>query len=132
MLNCARRELERELVSPKQSSGSLSFWFEDRYTGENSEGLNNEITWCFICKYQGGAHNAPGETPRIKDDWIDSIGRVATHTYVGRFWRIPELREELKKDGATAFDGLERILGKLENDPEAANRLIERMDEKTC
>ena len=127
MWNCSRRELRRELVSPKQSDESLSFWFEDRHTGENDEGINNELTWCFLCRYQNDAStelNTPGEV-RIKDDWIDSIGRTTSHTYVGRFWRIPELREELNKSNVKALDGLERILKKLEEDPAEMEHIIE-------
>ena len=127
MWNCARRELRRELVSPRQSDESLSFWFEDRHSGENDEGINNEITWCFLCRYQNEAStelNMPGEV-RIKDDWIDSIGRTTSHTYVGRFWRIPELREEIKKSNVKAFDGLERVLKKLDDDPAAMKHIIE-------
>jgi hypothetical protein len=127
MWNCAKRELARELVSPKQSDDDLSFWFEDRYTGKNDEGINSEITWSFLCRYRNDASaelNRPGEV-RIKDDWIDSIGKSTSHTYVGRFWRIPELREELKKPTVKAYDGLERVLNMLEDDPAAMKHLIE-------
>ena len=130
MWNCGRRELARELVSPKQGDESLSFWFEDRHTGKNDEGVNDEITWVFLCRYHNDVPaaskelNIPGEV-RIKDDWIDSIGRTTSHTYVGRFWRIPELREELKKPTVKALDGLERVLKKLDEDHAAMKHLID-------
>ena len=129
MWACGRRELARELISPKQRDDNLSFWFEDRYTGKNDEGINNELTWVFLCRYHNDVPaaakqlNIPGEV-RIKDDWIDSIGRTTSHTYVGRFWRIPELREELKKPTIRALDGLERVLKKLDN-PTAMKYLLD-------
>ncbi|MDL2232356.1 hypothetical protein LJC63_02080 [Ruminococcaceae bacterium OttesenSCG-928-L11] len=129
MWACAQREQKDELISPKQSNESLSFWFEDRYTGQNDEGVNDEITWVFLCRYQNANPaaskqlNISGEV-RIKDEWIDSIGRTTPHTYVGRFWRIPDLREELKKPTVKALDGLERVLKKLD-DPAAMKHLMD-------
>lgn len=123
--NCARRELSRELVSPDQGDASLSFWFEDRYCGKHPEGINSEISWVFLCRYQNGTLNklnAPGEV-RVKDDWIDSIGESVSRTYVGRFWRLSEIRSEVAAHPEQANDGLKRVLERLSKNPDLLSRL---------
>ncbi len=120
MWNCVRRELSRELVSPCQNAGSLSFWFENRYKGPHAEGMNNEISWVFICDYQNGTLNklnVPGEV-RVKDDWIDSIGEQVSRTYVGRFWRLSDIQNEVAAHPEQANDALKRVLEQLSMNPE--------------
>ena len=119
MWNCARRELSRELISPCQSDESLSFWFENRYTGIHAEGTNNEISWVFLCEYKNGTQNklnVPGEV-RVKDDWINSIGEQVSRTYVGRFWRLSDIQNEVAAHPEHVYDGLKRVIQKLSDDP---------------
>jgi len=123
--NCARRELSRELVSPGQDGSSLSFWFENRYLGKHAEGVNREVSWVFLCPYKNGTLdklNAPGEV-RIKDDWIDSIGESVSRTYVGRFWRLSDIRREVGLHPEHANDGLKRVLDQLSEHPELLGAL---------
>lgn len=129
MWSCARRELERELVSPAQAPENLHFWFEDRYTGENAEGVNNELSWVFFCRYSGTLDklNTPGE-PRVKDDWIDSIGAETSRTYVGRFWRLSEIMEEAARKPKSINDGLMRVLTRLKSDKALTKALDNALD----
>ena len=123
--NCARRELARELVSPGQPNENLSFWFTDRYSGAHAEGVNNELSWVFLCRYSNGtlrSLNVPGEV-RIKDDWIDSIGESVSRTYVGRFWRLSDLSREVTAHPEQANDGLKRVLKRLSEQPELLKKL---------
>ena len=123
--NCARRELARELVSPSQPEEALSFWFADRYSGQHAEGVNNELSWVFLCRYTNGTLNSlnvPGEV-RIKDDWIDSIGESVSRTYVGRFWRLGDLTREVIAHPEQANDGLSRVLKRLSEEPDLLNAL---------
>jgi hypothetical protein len=117
--NCAQRELSRELVSPSQDGASLSFWFENRYSGKHAEGINREISWVFLCRYQNGTLdklNAPGEV-RVKDDWIDSIGESVSHTYVGRFWKLSDIQNKVSEHPEQVNDGLKRVLEQLSKNP---------------
>ena len=123
--NCARRELARELVSPSQPEDALSFWFADRYSGQHMEGVNNELSWVFLCRYTNGTQhllNVPGEV-RIKDDWIDSIGESVSRTYVGRFWPLSELIRQVDTHPEQANDGLRRVLKHLSQEPDLLNAL---------
>jgi hypothetical protein len=123
--NCARRELARELVSPSQPEENLAFWFIDRYRGPHAEGINNEISWVFLCRYTNGtlrSLNVPGEV-RIKDDWIDSIGESVSRTYVGRFWRLSELVREVDAHREQTNDGLRRVLERLSKEPRLLDKL---------
>ena len=128
MWNCARRELSRELVSPCQSEKSLSFWFENRYKGIHDEDINNEISWVFLCDYRNGTLdklNVPGEV-RVKDDWIDSIGEQVSRTYVGRFWRLSDIQNEVTAHPEHVYDGLKRVIQKLSDDPSVYESLRNR------
>ncbi len=117
--NCATRELSRELISPSQDETSLSFWFEDRFCGKHVEGINHEISWVYLCRYQHGTLdklNMPGEV-RVKDDWIDSLGELVSRTYVARFWRLREIQSEVAAHPEQANDGLKRVLAQLSQNP---------------
>ena len=123
--NCARRELSRELVSPSQPEEALAYWFTDKSAKPHAEGINNELSWVFLCRYTNGtlsSLNVPGEV-RIKDDWIDSIGESVSRTYVGRFWRLSELSREVMAHPEQANDGLWRVLKRLSLEPSLLDKL---------
>lgn len=124
MWNCARNQLDEELsvYTPGKTSlpldeGHLFHLYTDRYTGPSTEGENNENSWVLVFRFPPELYHDETDI-RLEDDWVDTLGGAKERKYVCKFWPLRDILREVVEKPGDALDGIRRVLGRLESDPE--------------